>query len=138
MLSLFLPLSGLPWERCWFSSPSEPRSTGSQVSQWPATTRHSAGLDGTAVAKEAGLDGTAVAKEWNRVESSPNTCCTTSDALPCPKGPDVPSAFLSFGEELLSHPVPWADVGTGSGCVFCSLAASLRRNLSETEIPLET
>ena len=51
--------------------------------------------------------------------------------FPGPKGPAVLSAFLSFGEELLSHPVPWADVGTGSGCVFCSLAASLHRNLTK-------
>ena len=90
-----------------------------RLSQWPAATGHSAGLHGTAAAKEV-----------RRAESRLDTCCTPVMLLPGPKGPVVPSAFLSFGEELLSCPVPWADVGTDSGCVFCSLAASPRRNLT--------
>lgn len=90
-----------------------------RLSQWPAATCHSAGLDGTAVAKEVRRDWV---KAWRLLHPS--------DAPPWPQGPRVPSAFLSFGEELLSSPVPWADVGTDSGCVFCSLAASLHRHLT--------
>ena len=72
---------------------------------------------------------------WNRCGRGSETGLSQVLTLAAPAvmlfpGPMVLSAFLSFGEELLSCPVPRVDVGTDSGCVFCCLAASPHRNLT--------